>query len=90
MPHHHQNPHQLLASKIQDPNSKSRRCLTINNSESKIRKKGIKEIGWEGEFPPLPKFHKLERITRLQSAIATLKTYQNFFARQGELAPESF
>ncbi len=31
---------------------------------------------------------KLERITRLQSAIARLETYQNFFSRQGELAPE--
>ena len=31
---------------------------------------------------------KLERITRLQSAIATLSTYQNFFLSQGELAPE--
>ena len=31
---------------------------------------------------------KLERITRLQSAIATLETYQNFFERLGELAPE--
>ncbi len=31
---------------------------------------------------------KLERITRLQSAIASLETYQNFFNRQGELAPE--
>ena len=31
---------------------------------------------------------KLERITCLQSAIATLETYQNFFERLGELAPE--
>ena len=31
---------------------------------------------------------KLERITRLQSAIATLETYLHFFDRQGELAPE--
>ena len=31
---------------------------------------------------------QLERITRLQSAIATLETYQNFFERLGELAPE--
>jgi hypothetical protein len=30
---------------------------------------------------------KLERISRLQSAIASLETYQNFFNRQGELAP---
>ena len=30
---------------------------------------------------------KLERITRLQSAIASLETYQNFFNHQGELAP---
>ncbi|MBE9126948.1 MULTISPECIES: transposase [unclassified Coleofasciculus] len=31
---------------------------------------------------------KLERITRLQTAIASLETYQNFFERQGKLAPE--
>ena len=31
---------------------------------------------------------KLERITRLQSAIAQLETYQKFFHRQGELAPD--
>ncbi|NEP59660.1 MAG: transposase [Symploca sp. SIO2G7] len=31
---------------------------------------------------------KLERITRLQTAIATLETYKNFFEHQGELAPE--
>ncbi|NEQ86283.1 MAG: transposase [Moorea sp. SIO2I5] len=30
---------------------------------------------------------KLERITRLQTAIASLETYKNFFERQGELAP---
>ena len=30
---------------------------------------------------------KLERITRLQSALATLETYKDFFSRQGELAP---
>jgi hypothetical protein len=30
---------------------------------------------------------KLERITRLQSALARIETYQNFFNRQGELAP---
>jgi hypothetical protein len=30
---------------------------------------------------------KLERISRLQSAIASLETYQSFFNRQGELAP---
>ena len=28
---------------------------------------------------------KLERITRLQTAIASLETYKNFFERQGEL-----
>ncbi|NEQ10730.1 MAG: transposase [Moorea sp. SIO4E2] len=32
--------------------------------------------------------NKLERITRLQTAIASLETYKNFFERQGELAPE--
>ena len=31
---------------------------------------------------------RLERITRLQSAIATLESHKNFFNRQGELAPE--
>ncbi|NER26017.1 MAG: transposase [Symploca sp. SIO1C2] len=31
---------------------------------------------------------KLERITRLQTAIASLETYKNFFESQGELAPE--
>ncbi len=31
---------------------------------------------------------KLQRITRLQTAIASLETYKNFFERQGELAPE--
>lgn len=31
---------------------------------------------------------RLERITRLQTAIASLETYKNFFERQGELAPE--
>ncbi len=31
---------------------------------------------------------KLERITRLQSAIASLETYLHFFERLGELAPE--
>jgi hypothetical protein len=31
---------------------------------------------------------KLERITRLQTAIASLETYQSFFERQGKLAPE--
>ncbi|NER50107.1 MAG: transposase [Symploca sp. SIO1A3] len=30
---------------------------------------------------------KLQRITRLQTAIASLETYKNFFERQGELAP---
>jgi hypothetical protein len=30
---------------------------------------------------------KLERISRLHSALASLETYQNFFTRQGELAP---
>ncbi|NEQ11985.1 hypothetical protein [Moorena sp. SIO2C4] len=30
---------------------------------------------------------KLERITRLQTAIASLETYKNFFEGQGELAP---
>ncbi|EDX70857.1 hypothetical protein MC7420_7445 [Coleofasciculus chthonoplastes PCC 7420] len=30
---------------------------------------------------------KLERITRLQTAIASLETYQSFFERQGKLAP---
>ena len=30
---------------------------------------------------------KLERISRLQSAIASLETYQSFFNSQGELAP---
>ncbi|EGJ32200.1 MULTISPECIES: hypothetical protein [Moorena] len=30
----------------------------------------------------------LERITRLQTAIASLETYQKFFEGQGELAPE--
>ncbi|NEO65195.1 MAG: transposase [Moorea sp. SIO4G2] len=30
---------------------------------------------------------RLERITRLQSAIATLESHKNFFLRQGELAP---
>lgn len=31
---------------------------------------------------------QLERITRLQSAIAQLESYKDFFSRQGELAPE--
>ena len=31
---------------------------------------------------------KLERITRLQCAIAQLETYQDFFEGQGELAPD--
>ncbi|MEQ8942952.1 MAG: hypothetical protein RIC94_00180 [Phycisphaerales bacterium] len=31
---------------------------------------------------------KLERITRLQTAIASLETYQSFFKSQGKLAPE--
>ena len=31
---------------------------------------------------------RLERVTRLQSAIATLESHKNFFKRQGELAPE--
>jgi hypothetical protein len=31
---------------------------------------------------------KLERITRLQTAIASLEAYQNFFECQGKLAPE--
>lgn len=30
---------------------------------------------------------KLERISRLQSAIASLETYQNFCERLGKLAP---
>jgi hypothetical protein len=30
---------------------------------------------------------KLERITRLQTAIASLETYQSFFEHQGKLAP---
>lgn len=30
---------------------------------------------------------KLERITRLQSAIATLESHKQFFSHQGELAP---
>lgn len=30
---------------------------------------------------------QLERISRLQSALASLETYQSFFNRQGELAP---
>ncbi|NEO19757.1 MAG: transposase [Moorea sp. SIO1F2] len=31
---------------------------------------------------------KLQRITRLQTAIASLETYKSFFEGQGELAPE--
>ena len=31
---------------------------------------------------------KLQRITRLQTAIASLETYKSFFERQGEIAPE--
>ena len=31
---------------------------------------------------------RLERITRLQSALAQLESYKDFFSRQGELAPE--
>jgi hypothetical protein len=31
---------------------------------------------------------QLERITRLQSALAQLESYKDFFSRQGELAPE--
>ncbi len=31
---------------------------------------------------------RLERITRLQSAIAELESYKDFCSRQGELAPE--
>ncbi len=31
---------------------------------------------------------QLERVTRLQSAIAELESYKDFFSRQGKLAPE--
>lgn len=47
---------------------------------------GIKK--WASIVSRKSQHDKLERITRLQTAIASLETYQNLFECQGKLAPE--